>query len=130
MIYVRIKDKDYPARVDGKMQDREWDNRESKAITVEMDYKTAKALFVDNLVWSIVDKNEVPVYQMDENGEYVIGEDGNFIQTGTEIKEQEWDNADFNIAGDITDHRDGTITAKMGKLTNLEQAYELVLGGI
>ena len=43
---------------------------------------------------------------------------------------QEWDNADYCVAGPITDNRDGTITAKMGKKTDsdilaeLEAAYD------
>ena len=87
-----------------------------------MDYATANALFVNGLVWSIVQRDEVPVYGMDENGEP--------IQTGTEILETEFDNSEYNLAGDLTDHRDGRITAKMGKLTDLEQAYEIMLGGM
>ena len=41
----------------------------------------------------------------------------------------EYDNSDFNIAGDVTDHRDGTMSIKMGKATDLEDAYELLYGG-
>lgn len=130
MTYVKINGTSYPATISGKTSDRDWDNRESKSITLEMDYATAIALFVDGLNWSIVDKNEVPVYEKDEHGELVLDENGNPIQTGTEIKETEWDNSEYSLAGDITDHRDGTITAKMGKLTELEEAYEIMLGGI
>ena len=32
------------------------------------------------------------------------------------------------MAGDITDHRDGTITVKMGRLTALEETLELIYG--
>ena len=117
MTFVKINGTLYPATVDGKIADRDWDNRESKSITLEMDYATANALFVDGLAWSIVEQNEVPIY--DENGE----------QTGTEIQETEWDNSEYSLAGDLTDHRHGTITAKMGKLTELEEAYEIMLGG-
>ena len=122
MTYVKINDTLYPATVDGKMVDREWDDRASKAITVEMDHTAASKLFVDGLVWSIVKRQEVPVYQIDEQGVP--------IQTGTETEELEWDNREYSIAGDLTDHRDGTITVKMGKLTELEEAYEIMLGGI
>ena len=118
MTYIKINNTLRPAAISGKMADREWDNRESKEIALEMDYETANALFVDGLEWSIVQKDEVPVY--DENGE----------QTGTEIRETEWDNREFSLAGDLTDHRDGRITAKMGKLTELEEAYEILLGGM
>lgn len=117
MIFVKINETLHPASVSGKVADKEWDNRESKSIKLEMDYNTAIGLFVDGVTWSIVDQHEVPVF--DENGE----------QTGTELKETEFDNSEYNLAGDITDHRDGTITAKMGKLTDLEEAYEIMLGG-
>lgn len=118
MIFVKINNKLYPATISGKVADKDWDNRESKSITLEMDYTTATGLFVDGLKWGIFEQIEVPVF--DKNGE----------QTGTELKETEFDNSEYNIAGDITDHRDGTITAKMGKLTDLEEAYEIMLGGI
>lgn len=118
MIFVRINGTLYPAMVSGNVADRDWDNRETKSITLEMDYATAAATFVDGVKWSIIQQEEVPTY--DEHGE----------QIGTEIQETEFDNSDYNIAGDLTDHRDGRITAKMGKLTALEEAYEILLGGM
>lgn len=130
MTYIKINETLYPATINGRVADKDWDNRESKAITLEMDYATAIALFVDGLAWSIVQQNEVPAYQMDENGEYVLDENGEPVQTGTEIQETEFCNSDYNLAGDITDHRDGTVTIKMGKLTPLEEAYEIMLGGM
>jgi hypothetical protein len=117
MIYVKINDTLYPATISGKVSDDNWDNRSSKAITLEMDYTTASNIFINGLAWSIVEQSEVSAF--DENG----------AQIGTKIYETEYDNSDFNLAGDITDHRDGTITAKMGKLTELEEAYELMFGG-
>ena len=118
MTYIKINENLYPATVSGRVADQDWDGRASKAITLAMDYATAIGLFVDGLAWSIVQKEEVPTF--DENGE----------QTGTEIRETEWDNSEYNLAGDITDHRDGTITVKMGKLTDLEEAYEMMFGGV
>ena len=129
MTFIKINENLYPATVSGRMSDTEWDNRASKAITLDMDYATANALFVDGLAWSIVQEQEVPVYETDENGNAVLDIDGDPKQTGTEMQEIEYDNADYCIAGDITDHRDGTITVKMGKLTDLEEAYEIMLGG-
>lgn len=117
MTFVKINDTRYPATVSGRITDSSWDNRESKSITLEMDYKTAIDVFVDGLVWSIVGQHDVPVY--DDKG----------IQIGTEVKDTEYDNSEFALAGDITDHRDGTITVKMGKLTPLEEAYEMMFGG-
>ena len=118
MIFVKVKNTLYPATVSGRMSDRDWDNRDSKSITLEMDFATAAETFVDGLNWSIVQREEVPVF--DEDGK----------QTGTEIKDTEFGNSEYNLAGDLTDHRDGTITAKMGKLTDLEEAYEIMLGGM
>ena len=117
MVFIKINNTLYPAVVSGRVSDSNWDNRESKSIKLEMDYETANGIFVDGLKWSIVQREEVPVY--DENG----------VQTGTETKETEFDNSEFCLAGDLTDHRDGTITAKMGKLTDLEEAYEIMFGG-
>lgn len=129
MTYIKINETMYPATISGRVADKDWDNRASKAITLEMDYATAIALFVDGVAWSIVQREEVPVYQLDESGEHVLDENGEPIQTGTEVQETEWDNSEYSLAGDITDHRDGTITVKMGKLTDLEEAYEIMLGG-
>lgn len=129
MIFIKINEKLYSATVSGKITDKDWDNRASKSITLEMDYATASNLFVDGLAWSIVQRDTVPTYEVDENGEFVLDENGKRIPVGTETKETEFDNSDYNLAGDITDHRDGTITVKMGKLTELEEAYELMLGG-
>lgn len=117
MTYIKINETLYPATISGRVQDNDWDKRESKSITLEMDYATAIKLFVDGLAWSIVQQNEVPIYD----------EEGN--QTGTEMQETVFDNSEYNLAGDITDHRDGTVTVKMGKLTDLEEAYEIMLGG-
>ena len=129
MTYIKINGELYPASIDGRVSDIDWDKRESKSITLEMSYEEASKLFVDGLAWSIVQQNEVPAYQKDENGKLVLDESGAPIQTGTEMQETEFDNSEYNLAGDITDHRDGTITAKMGKLTDLEEAYEIMLGG-
>lgn len=124
MIYVKINEVLYPATVSGKMQDREWDDRESKAITLEGDYATINALFPDGTAWSIVDESAIPV--LDEQGEPVL--DGNCDQT-YEIQQTEFDNSDFGIRGDLTVHVNGTCTVKMGKETDLENAYEIMYGG-
>ena len=130
MTYIKINNTLYPATISGRVSDNDWDKRASKSITLEMSYEEASKLFVDGMAWSIVQQNEVPAYQVDENGKLVLGESGAPIQTGTEIQETEFDNSEYSLAGAITDHRDGTITVKMGKLTDLEEAYEIMLGGI
>ena len=118
MTYVKIGESIYPATVSGRVRDDDWDGRTSKSITLEMDYATANELFVDGLAWSIAQECKVATYN--ENGE----------QDGYKTVMDEFDNSDYNLAGDITDHRDGTITVKMGRLTDLEEAYEIMLGGM
>lgn len=121
--YIKINNGDilYPAVITGRMTDKEWDNRETKAITLEMDYATANKLFIDSVIWSIVMEHPVEIKEIDDEGN---------TTTKTIIETEEFDNSEYSLAGDITDHRDGTLTVKMGKLTDLEQAYEIMLGGI
>lgn len=104
MIYVIVNNKEYEATVFGLFEDRDWDNRESKTITLEMDYATANSTFVDGVEWKIK--------QVIENEEV-----------------EEYDNSDFNVRGDLTVHTDGTVSVKMGRPTELEIAYELLYGG-
>lgn len=126
MTYVNITGVKYPATILGKMNDKDWDGRESKAITLEMSYAEAINLFVDGVAWSIVDEFETSELQTDEEGNIVVDKEGNPIMEDV-IKSEEFDNSEFNLAGDLTDHRDGTITVKMGKLTELETALEMLL---
>ena len=113
MIYFKTNNTEYPASIAGKIMDRDWGNRKSKAVTLEMSHAAAAQLFVDGLVWSIVQRDTVPVY----------GADGNPTGETTE-QVQEWDNSDYCVAGPITDNRDGTCTCKMGKKTEVELLRE------
>ena len=114
MIYFKANNTEYPADIAGKITDRDWGGRESKAVTLTMEYTAASQLFVDGLSWSIVQRDTVPVYDKDGKP---TGE--------TEEQVQEWDNSDYNVAGSITDNRNGTCTCKMGKKTQLETEQEL-----
>ena len=113
-IYIKVNNTEYPAAVSGVYNDRTWNGRDTKTITLTMEYTAASQLFVDGLSWSIVQRDTVPVYDKDGN------------QTGeTKEQVQEWDNSDYNVAGSITDNRNGTCTCKMGKKTQLETEQEL-----
>ena len=59
MLYIKINKTIYPATISGRVSDNEWDNRESKAITLEMSYEMAVKTFVDGLAWSIIQQNEI-----------------------------------------------------------------------
>ena len=126
MLYIKINDTLYPASIGGKMADKDWGGRESKAITMEATFNTMDALFPDGAAWSIVNKETVPV--IDGQGEPVLDENG---EQAYETKQIEYDNSEFCLRGDLTVHVDGTCTVKMGKPTELEAANaaldELVL---
>lgn len=124
MIYVKVNETLYPAIIDGQMQDYTWDNRESKTITMQGVYDEIVGLFGDNTPWSIVMKEEVQ--KRNDDGSLVLDKAGNPV---TEEQTSEWDNSEFSMSGPITDNRDGTVSIKMGKPTDLEDAMELLLGG-
>ena len=112
--YIKIGGQEYAAGITGTDMDTRWNYRECKTIRLEMSYETAVSLFQDNVPWSIIERYETPV--MDENGE----------PTGEiETQQNEYDNSEYCVAGDITDHRDGTVSVKMGKKTRLEKEQEL-----
>lgn len=113
MTYVKINGATYPAAINGKHIDREWNDRESKTITIEMAYADAIALFVDGLAWSIL---------MDVEKEQ---EDGSIVTV-----QEEYDNSDYSMAGSITDNRDGTLAVKMGKPTKIETLESQITGTI
>ena len=117
MTYIKVNDILYPATINGRMADQEWDNRESKAITLNGDYETINNLFLDGTAWSIVTEDTVTF--INENEEEV-----------SEVEQSEYDNSDFCIRGDLIVHIDGTCTVKMGKPTDLEDAYEILYGGM
>ena len=124
MSYIKVNDNLYSASVDGQMVDCQWDNRESKTIRLGLSYTEVEALLPNNTPWSIVMISDVPAIGSD--GIPVLNEDGTPV---TEERTEDFDNSDFSMSGPITDHRDGTVSIKMGKPTDLENAYEMLIGG-
>ena len=114
-IYVKVNNTEYPAMVNGMNNDRTWGGRDTNIITLTMSYAEVMALLPDNTPWSIVQRETVDV--LDEQGK-PTGE--------TEERVQEYDNSAYSLAGDITDHRDGTVSIKMGKPTEAENAKATV----
>lgn len=118
--FIKVNGQEYPAKFISKYQDLNWDKRETQTIYLTMSHDAAAALLPDNTPWSIVQRETVDV--LDEQGQ----------PTG-ETKEvvNEYDNSEYSLAGDITDHRDGTVSIKMGKPTEseLSEATVTVLVG-
>lgn len=108
-IYIKVNNTEYPAEIGGNNADITWDRRWTKSIRLSMSADEAAALLPNNTPWSIIQRDTVPVYD-EQTGE----------QTSTQEVEQEWDNSEYSISGPITDHRDGTVTIKMGKPTEAE----------
>ena len=114
-IYIKVNNTEYPAAVNGVYNDRSWGDRNTKTITLTMTAAEVAALLPDNTPWSIVQRDTVDV--LDAQGQ----------PTG-ETKEvvNEYGNSEYSLAGDITDHRDGTVSIKMGKPTETESAKATV----
>lgn len=102
MTYLKTKNTKIPAEFRGYTKDRDWNDRESTAITLAMTYEEAMNTFVDGLEWAIV---------------YEDGET-------TEV----YDNSEFSVAGPVTDNRDGAVTVKMGKPTS-DELLAILMGG-
>ena len=107
--YIKVNNTEYPATVNGNRTDRTWDGRDTKTIYLTMSHDAAAALLPSGTPWAIVQRDMVD--KMDEND----------MPTGETMEQvNEWDNSEYSIAGDITDHRDGTVSIKMGKPTEAE----------
>ena len=115
-IYIKVNNTEYPAEINGNPKDRSWGERDTKTITLTMTAAEVAALLPDNTPWSIVLRETVAK----------LDNDGN--PTG-ETKEviNEWDNSMYSLSGAITDHRDGTVSIKMGKPTETENAVGAVV---
>lgn len=115
-IYVKVNNTEYPAEINGNPKDRSWGERDTKTITLTMSHDAVAALLPDNTPWSIVQRETVNKLDNDGNP---TGE--------TEEVVNEYDNSEYSLAGDITDHRDGTVSIKMGKPTETENAVGAVV---
>ena len=107
--FLKVNGQEYPATLIYNYKDRNWDMRETQTVHLTMTHAEVAELLPDNTPWSIVQSEMVDV--LDEQGQ----------PTG-ETKEvvNEYDNSEYSLAGDITDHRDGTVSIKMGKPTESE----------
>ena len=115
-IYIKVNNTEYPAEINGNPKDRSWGERGTKTITLTMSHDEAAALLPDNTPWSIVQRETVNKLDNDGNP---TGE--------TEEVVNEYDNSEYSMSGDITDHRDGTVSIRMGKPTEAENAVGAVV---
>lgn len=78
----------------------------------------AKELFHDGVPWSVTESGERP----EVTG---LNEDGTEKIEMVEYSET-FDHSDHSVAGDVIDHRDGTVTVLMGEETEAEQLAAVV----
>lgn len=86
-------------------KDFSWDDRETGTLIFEKTYSELKSIFVDDVVWSLVEYDE----------------DDQPIET---------DKSAYCLSGPITDRRNGTCSIVMGKPTELERMIEIIYGGV
>ena len=105
------------------LEDPFWELRESIEVTAEMTFDQAKEFFKDGK-WSLYDKvtRQVPDEPTEEH------ETPSTYHEETEYVES--DMSDYCVCGFVRDNMDGTSTAKMGKLSELETFMASMLGGV
>ena len=74
-------------------------------------------MFVNDAEWSIITENNSSIFDFNKE----------LLKLNNTTKE--YDNSDYCIAGDIIDHRDGTVSVKMGKPT-AEELLSMIMEGI
>lgn len=114
--FIKVNGQEYPATCIYNYKDRNWDMRESVAVHLTMPYAQAAALLTSGVKWSNVFREERDV--LDENRE---------LTGQTEEVVTEEDMSAYSLAGEITDYRDGTVSIKMGKPTETENAVDTVV---
>ena len=114
--FIKVNGQEHPATLIYNYKDRNWDMRETQTVHLTMPYAQAAALLTTGTPWFNVFREQKDV--LDENG----------MLTGqTEEVVTEEDMSAYSLAGEITDHRDGTVSVKMGKPTETENAVGAVV---
>lgn len=114
--FIKVNGQEYPATLIYNYKDRNWDMRETQTVHLAMTHDAVAALLPSGTPWSIVMRETQDV--LDEQGN-PTGE--------TEEVVNEYDNSEYSLSGAITDHRDGTVSIKMGKPTEAETAIGAVV---
>lgn len=93
---LRIKEKEFPL-LSARAATENMNNhrRDVISLTITATYAEAAAEFTDGATFTVIDDSVTPA--------------------------EEFEYADHTLAGPITDHRDGTVTVKMGKANTAEQ---------
>ena len=104
--YLKANNTETPCEAAEHYRDSAW-GRPTCTVTIKASAAEVAALLPDGAAWSLIEREDV----LDENG----------MPTGQTV-DHERDMSEYSLSGDITDHRDGTVSIKMGKPTETENA--------
>ena len=108
---LKANNTETPCEAAEHYRDSAW-GRPTCTVTIKASAAEIAALLPDGAAWSLIEREDVP----DENG----------APTGQTV-DHERDMSEYSLSGDITDHRDGTVSIKMGKPTETESAVGAVV---
>lgn len=114
--FIKVGGQEYPATLIYNYKDRNWDMRETQTVQLTMPYAQAVSLLTTGTPWFNVFRETVDK----------LDNDGNPTGQTEEVVTEE-DMSVYSLSGAITDHRDGTVTVKMGKPTETENAVGAVV---
>ena len=104
--YLKANNTETPCEAAEHYRDSAW-GRPTCTVTIKSSAAEIAALLPNNAPWSLIEREDV----LNELG----------APTGQTV-DHERDMSDYSLSGDITDHRDGTVSIKMGKPTETESA--------
>ena len=107
---LKANNTETPCEAAEQYRDSAW-GRPTCTVTIKGSAADIAALLPDNAPWSLIEREDV----LDESG----------MPTGQTV-DHERDMSEYSISGDITDHRDGSVSIKMGKPTETESAKATV----
>lgn len=109
--YLKANNTETPCEAAEHYRDSAW-GRPTCTVTIKASAAEIAALLPNNAPWSLIEREDA----LDESG----------MPTGQTV-DHERDMSEYSLSGDITDHRDGTVSIKMGKLTETENAVGAVV---
>lgn len=108
--YLKANNTETPCEAAEHYRDSAW-GRPTCTVTIKGSTAEIAALLPNNAPWSLIEREDA----LDELG----------APTGQTV-DHERDMSEYSLSGDITDHRDGTVSIKMGKPTETESAKATV----
>ena len=108
---LKANNTETPCEAAEHYRDSAW-GRPTCTVTIKASAAEIAALLPSNAPWSLIEREDV----LDELG----------TPTGQTV-DHERDMSEYSLSGDITDHRDGTVSIKMGKPTEEESAVGAVV---